>query len=117
MRPQGQRSNTVSRHHIMPPAVYTPPPPKPKETRRRRGVGSTQGTGAAGGADETEETGEVSTTAPARGAAPPQHQPPVEATERRQHWTTGKLSEGTLKAMLEAQEQESGQSPGDAAKE
>jgi hypothetical protein len=115
MRRQGQRSNTVSRHHIMPPAVYTPPPPKPKETRRRRGVGYTQGTGAAGEADETEETGEVSTTA--RGAAPPQHQLPVEATERRLHSTTGKLSEGTLKAMLEAQEQESGQSPGDAAKE
>lgn len=117
MRLQGQRSNTVSRHHIMPPAVYTPPAPKPKETRRRRGVGYAQGTGAAGEADETEETGEVSTTAATRGAAPPQHQLPVEATERRLHSTTGKLSEGTLKAMLEVQEQESGQSPGDAAKE
>jgi hypothetical protein len=84
---------------------------------RRRHRSRRKRTGAAGEADETEETGEVSTTAPARGAAPPQHQPPVEATERRQHSTTGKLSEGTLKAMLEAQEQESGQSPGDAAKE
>jgi hypothetical protein len=116
MRLQGQRSNAVSRHHITPPAVYTPPPPKPKETKRRRGVGYAQGTGAAREADETEETGAVSTTAPARGAAPPQHQLPVEAAERRLHSTTGKLSEGTLKAMLEAQEQESGQATDGAAK-
>jgi hypothetical protein len=95
----------VSRHHITPPAVYTPPPPKPKETRRRRGVGYAQATGAAGEADETEETGGVSHASPQRGApALPQNQVPVEATERRLHSTTGKLSEGTLKAMLEAQE-------------
>jgi hypothetical protein len=97
----------VSRHHILPPIVYTPAPPKPKETKRRRGVGFAQGTGDV---DETEETGEASNTAPARGtAALPQHQTPVEAAERRLHPTTGNLSEGTLKAMLEMQEQEGGQ--------
>jgi hypothetical protein len=102
---QGQRSNTVSRHHIMPPAIYTPPPPKPKETRRRRGVGYAQGTGAASEADETEESSAVSHTSAQRGApAVPQHQAPIEAAERRPHSPTGKLSEGTLKAMLEAQE-------------
>jgi len=42
---QGQRSQTVSRHHILPPIVYTPAPPKPKETRRRRGVGYSEATG------------------------------------------------------------------------
>jgi hypothetical protein len=96
----------VSRHHIMPLAIYTPPPPKPKETRRRRGVGYTQGAGAADEAGETEESDGLSTTAPARGTGPPQHQIPVEAAERRLHSTTGKLSAGTLKVMLEVQEQE-----------
>jgi hypothetical protein len=103
----------VSRHHILPPIVYTPAPPKPKETRRRRGVGFAQGTGDV---DETEEASDVSITAPARGAAAlPQHSIPVEAAERRLHPTTGNLSDGTLKAMLEVQEQEGGQATGDAA--
>ena len=30
----------MSRHHIMPPAIYTPPPPKKIETKKRRiGIG------------------------------------------------------------------------------
>jgi hypothetical protein len=95
----------VSRHHMLPPIIYTPAPPKPKETRRRRGVGYLQGNGDV---DETEEAGEVSNTAPARGAAGlPQHQIPVEAAERRPHPTTGHLSDDMLKAMLDIQEQDS----------
>jgi hypothetical protein len=95
----------VSRHHILPPIVYTPAPPKPKKTERRRGVGNLKGKGATDEASETEETSEVSHTAPTTGAAAlPQHSRPVEATERRVHSTTGKLSEDTLKAMLEVQE-------------
>jgi len=116
MAVSGQRGSTVSRHHITPPAVYTPPPPKPKETRRRRGVGYTHAAGAAGEADETEETGGVSHTSPHGAAALPKNQVPVEAAERRLHSTTGKLSEGTLKAMLEAQEQEIGQVTAGAVK-
>jgi hypothetical protein len=101
----------VSRHHTLPPIVYSPAPPKPKETKRRRGVGSLQGKRAA---DETEETGEAAHTAPARGAAAlPQHSRPIEAAERRVHSTTGNLSDGTLKAMLEVQEQEGAQAAGD----
>lgn len=100
----------MSRHHILPPIVYTPAPPKPKETRRRRGVGYVQGKGDA---DETEETSEVSNTTPTRSAAVlPQHSTPVEATERRVPSTTGNLSEDTLKAMLEVQEQEGTQTLG-----
>jgi hypothetical protein len=103
----------VSRHHILPPIVYTPAPPKPKETKRRRGVGFAQGTGDV---DETEETSDISNAAPARGAAAlPQHSIPVEAAERRLHSTTGNLSDGTLKTMLEVQEQEGGQAAGDGA--
>ena len=88
----------MSRHHILPPIVYTPAPPKPKETRRRRGVGFAQGTGDV---DETEETSDVSNAAPARGAAAlPQHSIPVEAAERRLHPTTGNLSDGTLNMAI-----------------
>jgi hypothetical protein len=96
----------MSRHHVtLPPIVYTPEPPKPKEARRRRRVGYTQGTGATDEADETDETG---TAAAVRNAALPQHSRPVEAVERRNASTTGKLSADTLKALLEVQE-ESGQ--------
>ena len=103
----------MSRHHTLPPIIYTPAPPKPKKTERRRGVWSVKGKRAADEADATEETGETSTAPPARGAsALPQHSIPVESTERRIHSTTGNLSEGTLKAMLEVQEQEGARSDG-----
>jgi hypothetical protein len=109
---QGQRSKAVSRHHTLPPIIYTPAPPKPKKTERRRGVWSVKGKRAADEADATEEAGETSHAAPARNASPlPQHSP-VEAAERRIHSTTGNLSEGTLKAMLEVQEQEGARGDG-----
>jgi hypothetical protein len=94
----------VSRHHILPPIVYTPAPPKPKQTRRRRGVGYAEGTGEA---DETGKTGEAAHTAPARNPAPALRDPfaPVDGAERRIPSTTGKLSEGTLKELLLVQEQ------------
>src|SRR5882757_9626173 len=102
---QGQRSQAVSRHHTLPPIVYTPTPPRPKKAERRRGIWSVKGKRAADEADATEETGETANAAPARNASPlPQHSMPVEAAERRTHSTTGHLSEGTLKTMLEVQE-------------
>ncbi len=107
----------MSRHHTLPPIVYTPPAPKPKETRRRRGVGHLQGKRAADGVDEMEETSEAAHTAPTRSAAAlPQHSAPIEAAERRVHSTTGNLSDGTLKAMLEVQEQEGEPAAGDGAR-
>ncbi len=103
----------MSRHHILPPIVYTPAPPKPKETRRRRNVGQLIGTDAT---EETEETGEAANAAPTRStSALPQHSTPVEAAERRMPSTTGNLSDGTLKAMLEVQEQEGAQAMGGGA--
>src|ERR1700722_17598076 len=99
----GQRSIPVSRHHILPPIVYTPPLPKPKETKRKRGVGYASATSETDETGETEETGEASRTAQAHSAAVPQHQLPVEGAERKPPSPNGKLSDVTLKAMLEAQ--------------
>ena len=99
----------MSRHHTLPPIIYTPAPPKPKKTERPLAGGSVNGKRTSAGA--TEEAGETSHALPAQGASPlPQHSP-VDA-ERRVHSTTGNLSEGTLKAMLEVQEQESAKGDG-----
>jgi hypothetical protein len=100
----------MSRHHILPPIVYTPAPPKPKETKRKRGVGQLRGTREADEASETEETSETAHSAPTRGAAAlPQQQIPIEGAERKIPSPNGKLSDDTLKAMLELQEMEGGQ--------
>jgi hypothetical protein len=102
----------VSRHHILPPIVYTPAPPKPKETRRRRGVGNIQGKGAT---DEAEETGEIpGFGTPARAAAPPPQDAfaPVDSAGRRIPSTTGKLSDNTLTELLLAQEHDQESAPG-----
>jgi hypothetical protein len=95
----------VSRHHTLPPIIYTPAPPKPRETRRRRGVGSAQDSYAT---DETEETGAPTqpTFAPGAGRAS-QNPAPLESAERHIPPTTGNLSADTLKTMLEVQEQQS----------
>ena len=96
----------MSRHHILPPIVYTPAPPKPKETRRRRSI---HGASAADDVEESEEAGETIHAAPVRNALPlPQHKTPVEATERRTPSTTGNLSAETLKALLDVQEHDAG---------
>lgn len=89
----------MSRHHILPPVIYTPPPPKPKETRRRRRIGDAQGASA------TEETEEPGTVASVRETALPQHSRAVETVERRNSSTSGKLSADTLQALLAAQEE------------
>jgi hypothetical protein len=102
----------VSRHHILPPIIYTPAPPKPKETRRRRGVGPA---GDTGDVDGTKEPGDVEETSETRAFAAPRATPPplpdtstsIEAAERRIPSTTGKLSESTLRELLLVQEQES----------
>jgi hypothetical protein len=103
---RGQRSHAVSRHHILPPIIYTPTPPKPQKAERRRGVWSVKGKRATDGAEATEEAGESFEGLSTPGASPQSPWSPVDAAERRVHSTTGHLSEGTLKAMLELQEQE-----------
>ena len=92
----------MSRHHILPPIIYTPKPPKPKEARRKRGVGYARGAGLT---EETEGVGETPrTTQPRTAPALPPHQTPIDGAERRIPSPNGKLSDDTLKAMLEVQE-------------
>ena len=68
---------------------------------RTRGAGLTDETG------ETEETGDGSrTTQPRSASALPQQQSPIESAERRVPSPNGKLSDDTLKAMLEVQEKD-----------
>jgi hypothetical protein len=102
-----QRSPAMSRHHILPPIIYTPEPPKPKEARRKRGVGYARGAGLTDETEETEGVGETSrTTQPRAASALPPHSAPVENVERRVPSPNGKLSDDTLKAMLEVQEKD-----------
>ncbi len=99
----------MSRHHILPPIIYTPEPPRRKEARRKRGVGYARGAGLTDETEETEGLSETSRTTQARAAsALPSHQTPIDSAERRIPSPNGKLSDDTLKAMLEVQEKESG---------
>ena len=99
----------MSRHHTLPPIIYTPAPPKPRETRRRRGVGSAQGSFAADDVDETEESNAATQPTFAHGAGQPSQNSSAQLNAAEQHIpsTTGKLSSDTLKVMLEVQEQTS----------
>lgn len=101
----------MSRHHILPPIVYTPAPPKPKKTERRPKTSRLQKKGAAATEEvgDIEETDEVRAFAATRPAAQPllDTSTSIEAAERRIPSTTGKLSESTMKELLLAQEQES----------
>jgi hypothetical protein len=93
----------MSRHHMLPPIVYAPPPqPKKIEKRKRR----TQ-VGDVEDMDETAEAREASgasRSTPAGSKLPPPNLPAIEGSERKPHNPGGRLSEDTLKAMLQAQE-------------
>jgi hypothetical protein len=96
----------MSRHLTLPPIVYTPEPrPKKIETRKRR-----IDVGDAGTIDDMDETGE---TRGATGFSPPtpagnkptlQNFTAVEGSEQKPQHPRGRLSENTLKVMLQAQE-------------
>jgi hypothetical protein len=92
----------MSRHHIMPPVIYTPPPPKKIEKKKPR-----TGIGMLSEFDETEEARETSGTgqsAPVANRLLQQDFPEIEAASRKPRGPQGRLSEGTLKAILEVQE-------------
>jgi hypothetical protein len=93
----------MSKHHTLPPIIYTPPPkPKKIETRKRRiGVGMLDDVDETADARQTTGTGQ---SAPASPRQPPQNFAPIEGADRKPQHPRGRLSEGTLKAMLEVQE-------------
>jgi hypothetical protein len=90
----------MSRHHLLPPLAYAPPPqPKKVENRKRRIH--------AGDVDELEKAAEVDDATAASRRAPAVLQPnllPIEGSERKPRNPGGRLSEDTLKAILEVQE-------------
>jgi len=96
----------MSRHQMLSPIVYaSPPTPKKIETRKRR----IQVDGA-GSIDDIEEMGETqqatgfSPPTPAGSKSPLQNFTAIEGVERKPQHPRGRLSESTLKVMLEAQE-------------
>jgi hypothetical protein len=96
----------MSRHLTLPPIAYTPEPkPKKIETRKRRiNVGDA---GTIDDMDETGETHEATGFGPSTlaGNKPPlQNFTPIEGSERKPQHPRGRLSESTLKVMLEVQE-------------
>jgi hypothetical protein len=99
----------MSRHHMLPPIVYTPQA-KPKKIESRKSRVQVRSAGAAGKAADVEETGEtIGFEQPVlpSGHLASQNFAPIEGAEHKPGSTTGRLSEGTLKTMLVAQEQQS----------
>lgn len=91
----------MSKHHTLPPIVYTAPP-KPRKTEKRRAS-----IGLLGEPDETTETRESGASGqpmPAFNALPPRDSPEIEGADRKPHHQPGRLSEGTLSVLLQAQE-------------
>ena len=96
----------MSRHLTLPPIAYTPEPrPKKIETRKRRIQ-----VGTAGTIDEMDETGETheatgfGPATPAGNKPALQNFPAIEGPESKPQHPRGRLSESTLKVLLEAQE-------------
>ena len=97
----------MSRHHMLPPIIYTPPP-KPRKIESRKRRIQLRSTGIVRNADEIDETEETSALQPPVTVAyrpPTDTDAPIEGSERKPKSTTGLLDEGTLKVMLLAQEQ------------
>jgi hypothetical protein len=95
----------MSHHHMLPPIAYTPEPrPKKIETRKRRiGVGGTEAF------DEMDETGGTQAFGPAIPTGGKPAMPnftPIESSDQKPQHPRGRLSESTLKVMLQAQELE-----------
>ena len=90
----------MSRHHIMPPAVYTPPPPKKIETKKRR-----IGVSALSEFEPAEEAHETGQSAPIANHLQ-QDVPEIEEASRKPRHPQGRLSQGTLSALLRVQELE-----------
>jgi hypothetical protein len=93
----------MSRHHIQPPVVYVPQP-KPKKIENRKRpiqVGTFDGIDEAG---EAHDATAASQSTPAFNKPTLQNFPAIEGSESKPQHPRGRLSQDTLKAMLQAQE-------------
>ena len=94
----------MSLHHILPPLAYLPPQPKKIEKPKRRlRLGDVDETG------EAAQASEASDQPPAPGSvlAKPDL-PAIEGSEHKPHHPHGRLSEDTLRVMLQVQESKAG---------
>jgi hypothetical protein len=92
---------------MLTPIVYTPEV-KPKKIAPKKSRIQMR---AAGSVDETEETFEAAgpgQTAPAGPKSPLQNFAPIEGAEHKRQQPQGRLSESTLKVLLQAQELKQG---------
>lgn len=92
----------MSRHHMLPPIIFTPPPkPKKIETRKRR-----LQVGMADEMDETADTGETnaSHSVPAAVKLSPAQLPEMESSASKPKGPAERLSQGMLIELLRAQE-------------
>jgi hypothetical protein len=87
-------------HHMLMPIAYTPEV-KPKKLEPKKSRVQMRGAGSVDGTDEAGETFE-----PAGIGLPLQNFAPIEGADQKPQHPKGRLSEGTLKAMLQAQELE-----------
>ena len=90
----------MSKHHTLPPIIYTPPP-KPKKTEKKRRVG----VGLLGELDEAaeaRESGAASQPMPMR--LPAQNFAEIEGADHKPRHPSGRLSQATLSVLLQAQE-------------
>jgi hypothetical protein len=87
-------------HHMLMPIVYTPEV-KPKKLEPKKSRIQMRG---AGSVDEADDAGEIFEAAGIK--LPLQNFAPIEGAEQKPQHPKGRLSEGTLKAMLQAQELE-----------
>lgn len=91
----------MSKHHTLPPIIYTPPPkPKKVESKKRR-----TGISMLDELDETadaRETGGTAQSAPVR--LPPPNFPEIEGSDRKPRHPSGRLSQNTLSMLLRIQE-------------
>jgi hypothetical protein len=93
----------MSKHHTLPPIIYTPPPrPKKVETKKRRiGVSMLDELGETADAHETNGTGQ---STPVANRLPPQNFAEIEGSDRKPRHPSGRLSQSTLSELLRVQE-------------
>jgi len=88
----------MSHHHMLMPIVYTPQV-KPKKIEPKKSRIQMRAAGSVDGADEAGETFEAAGI-----KLPLQNFAPIEGADQKPQHPQGRLSESTLKAMLQAQE-------------